>query len=371
MKVDLALLENWMRQYYFNTEIDIGSSGVECFSLTELYELLDFTHQDLDRIVFHDSMTLGDLSLRKTIAQRWGHGDPEWVMATHGSSEAIYLIMNTLLQAGDEVVVLDPCYQQLFSIAKSMGCQLKHWQLRFEQQFIPNIKEFKRLISPCTKLVVVNFPHNPTGTSLTLEEQVALIETVAQTGAYLLWDAAFAELTYERSPLPTPTLQYDRAISIGTLSKAYGLPGLRVGWCIAAPDVLARFVHLRDYITLHLSPLVEIIAQKAIAKADRLLAIRREQARINLDILAEWVNRHQGAVEWVRPSGGVCAFVRFSTVPDIEPFCHYIGRTYGVLLVPGTCFNYPKHARVGFGGATIQFKEGLSRLSNALNDIKA
>lgn len=361
-----ALLESWMRQYYFETSIDIGSSGVQSFSLAELRQLVGISQDEIDQITFDDSRTLGAPDLRLAIARQWGNGDPECVMATHGSSEAIYLILNALLREHDEVVILDPIYQQFFSIAEAVGCSLKTWRLRFEQQFAPRVEEARALITSRTRMVIVNFPHNPTGASLTLDEQERLIEAVAEVGAYLVWDAAFAQLTYEQPPLPDPTLKYDRAISIGTLSKAYGLPGLRVGWCLASPDVLARCIHLRDYITLHLSPLVELIAQRAIEKADVLLKIRREQAAANQEILTNWLEQQEGLVEGRPLVGGVCAFLRLPAVPDVEVFCHQMARRFGVLLVPGTCFNHPHHVRLGFGGPTAELQEGLSRLSTLL-----
>jgi capreomycidine synthase len=361
-----ALLEGWMRDYYFNTEIDIGSSGVENFSLAELYQLTNLSQEELDRVVFHDSSSLGNLELRQAIASRWGNGDPEQVMVTHGSSEANFLIMNGLLNPGDEVVVLNPCYQQLFSIAQSIGCQLKYWQLRFEEHFAPNLEEAKSLITSRTRMVIVNFPHNPTGASLTREEQDDLIDAVAKVGAYLVWDGAFADIVYDGSPLPNPNLRYDRSISMGTFSKCYGLPGLRFGWCLASPEVLARFVHLRDYLTLHLSPLVELIAQRVVEKADKLLSIRLQQAQTNLEILSQWVEQHQEYVAWSRPRGGVCTFLRLRDIRNSEAFCHHLANVHKVLLVPGTCFNHPSHVRLGFGGATSELKEGLNRLSKAL-----
>ncbi|MCC5621225.1 aminotransferase class I/II-fold pyridoxal phosphate-dependent enzyme, partial [Nostoc sp. CHAB 5715] len=239
-KIVPALLEGWMRDYYFSTEIDIGSSGVENFSLTELYQLTNLTQEELNNVVFHDSSSLGSLQLRQAIASRWSNGDPEQVMVTHGLSEANFLIMNGLLNAGDEVVVLAPCYQQLFSIAESMGCQLKHWQLRCEHNFAPDIEEVKKLITPRTRMVIVNFPHNPTGVSLSQQEQNELIKAVAEVGAYLVWDAAFADIVYDGIPLPNPNLHYDRSISMGTFSKCYGLPGLRFGWCLASKEVLEQ-----------------------------------------------------------------------------------------------------------------------------------
>jgi capreomycidine synthase len=366
MQIAPALLEDWLRDYYFNTSIDLGCSGVENYSFGELRELFNLTEADLDRVVFRDSQSLGAPELRSAIARRWGDGDQNRVMVTHGSSEATYLVMHALLQAGDEIVVLEPAYQSLFSIADSIGCELKRWRLRFDRQFAPDMDELERLLSPRTRMVIVNFPHNPTGASLTAERQERLIGMVEKVGAYLFWDGAFADLVYEGAPLSNPPLRYERAISIGTLSKAFGLAGLRLGWCFAPPEVLDRCVQLRDYITLSLSPLIELIARMAIEKADTILKHRLLQARENLEFLTSWVNQHQGHVEWARPEGGVSAFIRFINIDDIEAFCHYLAKNHSVLLVPGTCFNHQSFVRLGFGGRTSELKTGLSLLSGLL-----
>ena len=361
-----ALLEDWMRDYYFETEIDIGSSGVEDYSLSELRALLGISGEDLDRIVFHDSRTLGEPGLRHAIADRWAGGDAGRVIVTHGATEACFLTMNALLERGDEVVVLDPLYQQLYSIAEAIGCRLERWPMRFEDGFTPDLDEARRRIGPRTRMVVVNFPHNPTGATLMPDQQRDLIGICARVGAYLVWDAAFADLTYEEPRLPDPGLFYERAVSMGTLSKAYGLPGLRLGWCLAGPEVLERFIRIRDYLTLHLSPLVEKIAQRAIEGGDLLLEPRRQQAQKNRDLVERWVEGQQGRVEWVRPAGGVCAFPRLSGVDDVAGFCRGLARSERVLLVPGLCFGHPQHVRLGFGGSTRNVEEGLARLSRAL-----
>jgi capreomycidine synthase len=367
MEIAQAHLEYWLRQYYFDTELDIGCSGVESFSFSELRELLGLTMEDLDRVTFRDSRTTGDPELRRAIAGRWGDGDAERVMATNGSSEAIYLIMHALLAPGDEVVVLDPAYQPLFSIAESIGCRMRRWRLRFEDGFRPDLEEAKSLVGPRTRMIIVNFPHNPTGASLTEEEQDELIGLAADAGAYLVWDAAFAEITYGRQPLPNPIGRYDRTIALGTLSKAYGLPGLRVGWCLASPEVMDRLIHLRDYTTLHLSPLVELIATRAIEKAGLLLDLRFAQARRNLEFLNEWAEAHRDSVGLVPPQGGVCVFPRLEGIADIEDFCRRLAEQHGVLLVPGTSFERPQHVRLGFGCATADLRQGLQRLSDLLS----
>lgn len=367
MKIERAHLEDWMREYYFTAEVDIGSSGVQNFSMAELTELIDLRPEDLSRVVFDDSPSCGVQSLRQAIADSWGDGDPEKVLAAHGSSEIIFLIMNALLNAGDEVVVLDPCYHALRNLADSIGCSVKEWRLRFEDGFEPRVEDFKRLVTPKTRMVVVNFPHNPTGATLTAAQQKEFVEAVAASGAYLVWDAAFNELVYETEPLPNPITMYDRAIVLGTLSKGYGLAGLRVGWCLAAPELLEQFVHWRDYTTLYLSPLVEKVAERAVENYRVLLDLRLERARKNLAIVARWVEEHREFVDWVRPKGGVTTFVRMHGVADVDEFCHRLGREHGVMVVPGSCFNQPGHMRLGFGGPTADLEEGLARVSNLLH----
>lgn len=368
--VPLALLEEWMRQYYFEVDADIGSSGVADYSLAELRALAGVSHDELDRIVFHDSQTLGGAAVRAALARRWTGGDAARVMVTHGSTEANFLVMHALLAPGDEVLVVDPVYPQLRTVAASIGCRIRPWPLRPGAGWRPDLDELPALLTPRTRMVVVNFPHNPTGATLTPAEQEALVAACARAGAWLVWDAAFAELVYDAPPLPDPTGWYERAVSMGTLSKAYGLPGLRVGWCLAAPGVLDRMVRLRDYLTLHLSPLVERLAAAAIEHADRIVADKRAMARENRRRVDEWIAAQEGAVTWALPQGGVSGFPRFHQVDDVEAFCHRLAREHRVLLVPGTCFGVRGHARLGFGGAPETLETGLARLEEALRQAR-
>jgi capreomycidine synthase len=359
-------LGTWFNKYYFDTEIVLCVSGVEEFSMGEIRELAHLSYEEMDKIVFKDSPSYGAPGIRNAIAQRWRQGDADQVMVTHGSSEAMFLVMNGMLQAGDEVVVLTPCYQPLLAIPEALGCTVKCWQLRPEKQFVPDIAELKQLLSPRTRMVVVNFPNNPTGATLTESQYCELIDAIAEVNAYLLWDAAFTELAYCASPLPDPATSYARTITLGTLTKTYGLGGLRVGWCLAPPDVLVRSVRARDYITLNLSPLIEYIGQKVVENIDVLLDIRLQQARENLALLASWVEQHSDRITWACPQGGVSAFIKFEWIGDVEDFCLRLAHEHGVFLLPGACFGYPEYVRLGFGGPTHELEKGLARISQML-----
>lgn len=361
-----AALEDWLRERYFHAEIDISGSGVADYSLGEVLAVAGQDITSLSDLVFRDSHSLGGWELREAIAERFAGGRVGNVMATQGSSEAIYLAGHALLRPGDQVVVTAPGYHSPGLLAEAIGCRPRTWTPSIVDGFVSNMDDLVTLIGPDTRAVLVNFPHNPTGATITPAQQDVLVRACERVGAYLFWDGAFTELVYDRPPLPDPSARYYRALSFGTLSKAYGLPGLRAGWCVAAPRILEECVRLRDYTSLALSPLVERVARYAVQHADALLAPRLAQARRNRDILADWVAANAPAVRWQRPAGGVTAFPELAGVPDVHAFADELHRAHGVLVVPGTCFGVPGHLRVGFGGSTEHLRRGLARLTDAL-----
>lgn len=370
MDLAIARLERWMHDYYHEADYDIGSSGVRDLTVAELRELCEFELSELDRMILCDSESYGGAGLRAALADRWAGGDVARMMVTHGSSEAIYLAMQQALEPGDEVIVVDPAYQQLYDIAAAHGCQIVRWPLDSRGGFAADLALLRKLARSGPRMIVVNFPHNPTGVSITLAEQKELVAIAAEAQAWLVWDHAFGELTYAAGPLPLPAEWYDRCITFGTFSKSYGLPGLRIGWCLAPPDLLARMVLLRDYSTLYVSPLLEFFAEQAVRHADRIVAVQREHARGNLRLLREWARGLPELVRFTEPDGGVATFVEFPGQPDVVRSCRRLAEQHRVLLVPGACFGdaYRDYARLGFGGTAAELTAGLSLLERVLRE---
>lgn len=366
MRLRPAQLEDWLRDYYFTAEIDISSSGVQPYSMAELRAKTGLSQEDLDALVFNDGYSLGSPDLRAAIARCWGDGDPDKVMTTSGSSEAISLVLMALLGPGDEIVTVQPGYHLLVEFAAALGCVTKTWRLRPGDGWNAPLGELAELVTERTRAIVVNFPHNPTGASIGEGELRTLLDCAEAVGAYVLWDAAFAELTYETSPLPDVSARYARGISFGTFSKAYGLPGLRFGWCIAPPQVLADCVRIRDYTTLHLPPLIELLAYRVVENSGKFLEPRIEQARVNRGILKEWASAMSDHVSLTLPVGGVAAFPSLDTLASTDEFCENLFRQHGVLVVPGSCFGLARHIRLGFGGPTDELVRGLDIMSDAL-----
>lgn len=368
MQIPSAPLEDWLREYYFAAEIDISSSGVQPYSMGDVRAKTGLDQSNIDALVFNDGYSLGSSDVRACIAERWGNGDPQMVMTANGSSEAISAVLMALLHQGDEVIVVHPGYHLLVKFVEALGCRVKTWTLDDALGWKPQVDQLDQLVSDRTRAIIVNFPHNPTGATIGESELQTLLNHADRTGAYVLWDAAFAELTYATSPLRDITLRYDKGISFGTFSKAFGLPGLRFGWCVAPAGILTDCVRIRDYTTLHVSPLVELVAYQVLKHADSFIKPRLAQATQNRKILKDWADSVADHVSLVLPEGGVAGFPRLGKIANTDRFCDELFRKRGVLVVPGSCFGYPRHIRLGFGGPGDDLVRGLEILSEALID---
>lgn len=366
-ELPLAPMEEWLRDHYFAADIDISASGVEPYALGDVRRMIGLDHDELDRLVLMDGHSYGDPEVRRLIADRWGSGDPNQVMTTNGSSEAIFLVLTALLRPGDEVVVVEPGYHALIHLASTIGCVVKPWRMDHpDTVFGATLDGLDALLTERTRAVIVSFPHNPTGISLSEAELHGLLDRAGAVDAWVVWDAAFNDITYDAPPLPNVVSLYDKAVSFGTFSKSFGMPGLRFGWCISPDEVLRDCVRVRDYVTLHLSPLVELIARGALENIDTLLQPRLEQAKHNRRILRDWAEAHGDDVSLALPAGGVASFPRLNRVADVDAFAFKLMDEHSVLVIPGSCFDRPQHVRLGFGGPTEELVEGLDRFDQAL-----
>ncbi|MFC4587076.1 capreomycidine synthase [Sphaerisporangium corydalis] len=360
-----ALLEDWLRDRYFELPIDISSSGVQDYSVGQLRDILGITARDLDEVQFRDSPSVGCLPLRQAIADRFGDGGPETVMVTHGSTEALFLALAALVSPGDEIVVLQPVYHSLHAIAETLGARLRVWRLDPEDGFTPDLDRFRDLLNERTKAVLVNFPHNPTGTTLSAAAYEEFLDLIARHDCHLLWDGAFTELVYDGPPLPDPRERLERAVSVGTLSKAYGLPGMRVGWCMAPAGLLTTMVKVRDYVSIATSPLAEFLATAVLRDGDRIAGRRLRQAAANREVLRAWALEDPEHIDLPVPLGGVSAFPAVRGVADVREICGDL-EAHGVLVVPGFCFGYPDRMRIGFGGPPGVLRAGLRAISEVV-----
>ena len=359
------MLEDWFRVRYFDSSVDISSSGVHPYRLGEVRELTGMTFEEIDELTFRDSPSTGQERLRRALVDRFQPGPGHEPLVCNGSTEAILLAVSALVGPGDEVVVTTASYHALTSLAASVGAKLVWWDLDL-MGGLPDFDRLRSLMGPRTRAVVANFPHNPSGITLTAGGYQEFLSSVDQHGAYLLWDAAFAELVYDDAPLPDPSTSIERCVSFGTLSKAYGLPGLRVGWCLAPASLVPDLVRIRDYVTLNTSPLLEEIASRVLENADAVLRPRLEQARANRATVIGWLEDNGDIVAGAVPRGGVTFFPQILGVPDTRPLCEFLADEHGVLTVPGDCFEHPDRVRLGFGGPGYDVDTGFDLLASVV-----
>ncbi len=370
MIIPAASLEDWLRDRYFSATCDLGCSGVASWSFRELRELTGLDLAAVDDLLFDDGPSCGSLALRTAIADRYYAGRAELVMVTPGSSEAIFATVASIVQPGDDVLVFTPAYHALKDVACAVGARVVEFPLDLDGAAPVDFAELRRAMAASPKAVVANFPHNPSGASLTPSQLRELVELCAAHDAYLLWDGAFAELAFADEPLPDPVLSYDRCVSFGTYSKAFGLPGLRVGWCAAQGDILDRLLPWRDRISIAVSPLNDLIAASVMAHADVVLAARRTQLEANRAFVAKWLAAHRDLIAGAVGPGGVTAFPRL-VGGDSTAICTTLLDKHGVLVVPGECFGQEDRIRLGFGCSSESLRQGLEALADVLRARRA
>jgi aspartate/methionine/tyrosine aminotransferase len=289
------------------------------------------------------------------------------VLVHSGAEEAIFLFMHAVLDPGDHAIVHWPCYQSLAEVAQSIGCQVTRWSAREQRSWSLDVEELRRSIRPNTRVMVINNPHNPTGYLMprdTFEEAVRIAQ---EHGILLFSDEVYRESEYDpRDRLPAACDLDENAISLGVMSKTYGLAGLRIGW-IATHNaaVYARMAALKDYTTICNSAPSEFLAELALRHREKLVQRNVGIITRNLVVLDDFFLRHADLFSWQRPMAGPIAFPRLLE-GDIEDFCDNLIRHASVLLLPGTLFDdNDNHFRIGFGRKNLP--EAVSRLEAYLD----
>ncbi len=378
MQIEPFALERWMTTYELQVEYDIAESGIAPLSVRDLLNLepaeaRDATLQRLLDLRLGYSEATGTLKLRSLLAATYADCESDNILVTTGAIEANFLLFNVLLQAGDHVVAPYPAYQQLYSVPRALGCDVSLWRIRPETGFCYDVADLERLIRPGTRLIVINSPHNPTGALLSAEDLRRVIEIADRIGAWVLSDEAYRWLAIPGGKAPAPPA-FDlgpRAISVGTLSKPLGLPGLRLGWMAAPAEIAAACWRMRDYISLSPGKLNDALAVLALTHREQIIARNTSIIQANLAAAQAWIAGHAGVLSWVPPRAGLLALLRYHLdVPSLE-LANRLAEDYGVMLAPGSAFGLEHYLRVGIGQDPPVFAAGLRRVSACLNVLLA
>jgi aspartate/methionine/tyrosine aminotransferase len=346
-------LERFFAKHEFKVKHLMCASNIEAMTVEELLALDPSAHERLMRLSLGYTDTLGAPELREAIARIY-ESNPRVLVFT-GAQEPIFSFMYSQLGPGDDVIVHVPCYQSLHEVARHVGAGVIPFEARRQAQWQLDPDELPKLVTPRTRGVVINSPHNPTGAVLTRDRFDAVVKFCRARGLWLFSDEVYRGLEIgERNPAGVDV--YERAFCLGTTAKTYGLAGLRIGW-IATHDAatLDRLAAFKDYLTICNSGPSEVLSTVAMNHADALAARGRKIVAENTKLFAAFLGKHP-ELSWVAPLGGSTGFVHRS---GAEAWCADLLEKKGVAFAPGRLFGGDSdHFRVGLGRAG--FAEGLA-----------
>jgi aspartate/methionine/tyrosine aminotransferase len=295
----------------------------------------------------------------------------ENIMVTNGTSEANLLASWLLTEPGDLVHMMLPNYMQLWGLVRSFGAEVRPFNLIEELNWAPDLDQLETAVSDKTKLIAVCNPNNPTGAVLTEQEMYRIVNTANRVGAWVLADEVYRGA--ERSGDETPSFwgMYDKLIVTSGLSKAYGLPGLRIGWIVSKPEIALRAWSYHDYTTIGPSPTSDFLAQIALKRENRqrLLERTRKILNKNYPVLRSWIGRHSQLFSHVEPRAGAIAYLRYGLPIDSIELVERLREQMSVLTVPGGHFNMNNFLRIGYGANTDYLEEGLNLISTFFGEL--
>jgi aspartate/methionine/tyrosine aminotransferase len=333
-------LEAYFSRWEFTARYHLTASDAQTMSLAELLELADDDGRARwESLHLGYTETWGLPALREEIASTYDHVAPENVICFAGAEEAIYLAMQVLLEPSDHAVVVTPNYQSAETVPLSV-CEVTGVALRPEDGWALDLDAVASALRPATRVVSVNFPHNPTGAvpdESTWRDLVALCD---ERGIRLFSDEVYRGLELSpRQPLPQAADLSAAAACLGTVSKAYGLPGLRIGW-IACRDrgLLSRLEQAKHYTTICSAAPSEVLALIALRARDSILERNRQIIEDNLPVFAAFFSRFGGLFEWQPPQGGCVCFPRYLGPDGVEAMCASLVQSEGVLLLPASIY---------------------------------
>ena len=368
MKIAPFRIEQYYAVHEFTAPHMLSSSDAESVQVADLLALEPDAAERLQAQHLGYTESPGAPELRAAIAAMYGTTSPEDSIVVAAAEEGIFVAYHALLEPGDHVVVEMPCYESALQVAFSAGAEVTPWRRSAGDGWAYDLDAFEQALRPDTRLVYINTPHNPTGSLMSRAVLERIVGLCAERGAWLFSDEVYRELEHDPADrLPAACDLYERAISLGSMSKTYGLPGLRLGW-LASRDraALARIVDLKHYTTICSSAPSELLSALALRHRDVLAERNRAIILSNLPLLDAFLGRHPEKLSWTRPTASSIGFARVHGVEDTNGFCERLVAEAGVLLLPGEVYDEPGHVRLGFGRRTLP--EALEVLERWLAD---
>jgi aspartate/methionine/tyrosine aminotransferase len=365
-------MERMMSKWENLVEYNLSESGVHPLSVRELVEDPAVVDQLLDTPQYYPQAN-GIPELRERIAALYPGATPEQVLVTVGCAEANFVTIQTLVQPGEEIAVMLPNYMQIWGVAKNFGITVKTFHLKEERGWAPDLDELDEAVSEKTKLIAVCNPDNPTGYILTEDEMDAIVAAAERVGAWLLADEVYsgAERLTDRQ---TPSFwgRYDRVLAMNSLSKAYGLPGLRIGWVVGPVETVDEIWARHEYVIISVPMLSNKLAAIALSAQvrPRLIQRAREYVRRGYPVLDSWLESHEGLFSVVPPQAAAIAYARYHLDINSTELVTRLMKEKSVFIVPGDQFGMDHYLRISHGLPEDYLRAGLERIDEFIEGLR-
>lgn len=367
-------LENYLSDNEQNVSFNYSESGVHPLTLDELLDFSEASLEDLGRTLLDYPEVRGTASLRTLIAAMYPSASAENVLVTVGASEANHLVASTLLEPGDRVLTLSPSYLQLAGNAKNRGIVVDTVSLVESDSWQLDLAELEDKATSQTKLFSIINPNNPTGHILTQAEREAIVRAADRVGAWIVADEVYAGTERgDRPPTATFWGDYDRVIAINSMSKAYGLPGLRTGWLVAPEEIIPSLWRRHEYATISATMLGNRLAAIALEPAvrEKLTARARRLINTGFDVLTAKLDEQPNLYSVVPPQASAMCIVRYDLPIDSRDFVDRLVADFDTLVVPGSCFGLPRHFRFSSALSEDYLVQGLDRINGLAAELRA
>ncbi|MFV2043849.1 MAG: aminotransferase class I/II-fold pyridoxal phosphate-dependent enzyme [Anaerolineales bacterium] len=365
-------LERMMSEWENAVDFNLSVSGVNPLTIEELVE-------DPKRIADLLSTGLGYpqsngiIELREKVANLYPGATPDNIIITTGAAQANFTTIWTLMESNNEILVMLPNYMQIWGIAQNFGLSLKTFSLKEELGWAIDIEGFDQAVTVQTKLIAVCNPNSPSGQIMSSEEMEAVVSAANRSGAWLLADEVYAG-TERTNEEVTPSFwgSYDRVIVVSSMSKAYGLPGLRIGWAVAPAEIIEQIWARQEYITISSTILANVLAAHALSPEvrPRIIARTRDYIQQGYGIFERWAEQHGELLSWVPPKAGAFACVRYHADANSTELCERLIRDHSTYVVPGDHFGMDGYLRIGFGAPADTLLEGLNRVAKVIQSVR-
>jgi len=367
MQIKPFRIEHYFGKYEFTAKYLLSSSDAESRTIQELLDLEPGAEKRFHEHWCGYTESPGAPWLREAIAGIYKQIKLEDVLVLAAAEEGIFVLYHALVGPKDHVIVETPCYESGLEVARSTGAQISEWRRSADNRWAHDLAALDKMIQPNTKVIYINTPHNPTGLLMAADVFKQVIALAASRGIIVFSDEVYRELEHDPNQrLPAACDDYEHAVSLGSMSKTYGLPGLRLGW-FASRDakIIRRCLEFKYYTTICSSAPSEFLTALALRHREALIRRNLEIVRKNLPLLDAFIKRRSVLFEWMKPDSSPIGFVRFQPERDVLNFCEQVMRESGVLLLPGTVYDQPHHIRFGYGRKNMP--EALAQLDSYLN----